>query len=60
MKRRQRIQGIIPEAVEFFNQFDNGMKTILEESELRFNQYVDQANKYDDQLESGLPNSAEA
>jgi hypothetical protein len=60
MKRRQRIQGVIPEAVDFFNQFDRGMKTILEESDLRFNQYVEQANKYDEQLEAGKRAAVEA
>lgn len=43
MKRRQRIQGVMPETADFFNQLDTGMKTILEESDLRFNRYVEAA-----------------
>lgn len=50
MKRRQRIQGIMPETANFFEQLDSGMRTILEESDSRFNQYVENANKYDEQL----------
>jgi len=47
MKRRQRIQAVIPEAADFFNQLDSGMKTILDEADQRFAYYVDQANTYD-------------
>lgn len=52
MKRRQRIQGVIPEASEFFDQSDRGMKTILNEADQRFAHYVDQANQYDMQLDA--------
>lgn len=43
MKRRQRIQGVIPEAADFFNQLDSGMKTILEDADRRFALYAEQA-----------------
>jgi hypothetical protein len=51
MKRRQRIISVIPEASDFFNQLDNGMKTILEEADQRFATYQQQAIEYDKQLE---------
>ncbi len=46
----RRIQGVMPETADFFNQLDTGMKTILEESDVRFNRYVEAANKYDEEL----------
>ena len=54
MKRRQRIQAVMPEATDFFEQLDKGMKIILDESDLKFNEYQEQANKYDALLEDGL------
>jgi chromosome segregation ATPase len=60
MKRRQRIQGVMPETADFFEQLDTGMKTILEESDSRFNQYVEKANKYDEQLAKGISAIKEA
>ena len=54
MKRRQRIQAVMPEATDFFEQLDRGMKIILDESDLKFNEYQEQANKYDALLEAGL------
>jgi hypothetical protein len=54
MKRRQRIQAVMPEATDFFEQLDKGMKIILDESDLKFNEYQEQANKYDALLEAGL------
>ena len=53
MKRRWRIQGVMPETADFFDQLNTGMKTILEKSDSRFNQYVEKANKYDEQLAKG-------
>jgi uncharacterized protein YoxC len=50
MKRRQRIESIIPEASEFFNQLDGGMKTILEEADQRFASYQQEAIEYDKRL----------
>jgi|GEM_PF-3845821 hypothetical protein len=50
MRRRQRIQAVIPEASDFFNKLDSGMKTILDEADRRFADYVDKANAYDKAL----------
>jgi hypothetical protein len=50
MRRRQRIQAVIPEASEFFNQLDSGMKTILDDVDRRFADYMDKANAYDKAL----------
>jgi hypothetical protein len=50
MRRRQRIQAVIPEASDFFNQLDSGMRTILGEADKKFNSYIAQANEYDKEL----------
>lgn len=50
MRRRQRIQAVIPEASDFFSQLDSGMQTILGEADKKFNSYIDQANEYDKEL----------
>ncbi|HEX8633318.1 MAG TPA: hypothetical protein VF703_04120 [Pyrinomonadaceae bacterium] len=51
-KRRWRIQGVIPEAADLFNQLDKGMNTILEDVDHRFASYQQLATKYDEQLQA--------
>jgi hypothetical protein len=51
-KRRWRIQSVVPEASDLFTQLDNGMNTILKDSDQRFESYRQLAIKYDEELKA--------
>jgi hypothetical protein len=52
MKRRSRVVSVIPEASNFFDKLDDGMKIILEEADRKYASSHQQAVEYDEQLKA--------